>query len=74
MRYTNGYGLDQNYASGVGWFRRAAELGHAGAQYMMGIAYSTGRGIDPDAATAAKWFETSAGQGNAHAQYQIGEA
>jgi TPR repeat protein len=54
-------------------FRVAAELGHAGAQYLLAIAYHTGRGVDLDYQEARHWFEASAQQGHGGAQYQLGD-
>jgi adenylate cyclase len=51
---------------------RAANLGFAKEQYMLGKAYRDGLGATPDPAAAAHWFERSAEQGYAPAQRNIG--
>ncbi len=51
---------------------RAASLGFAKEQYLLGRAYRDGSGAAPDPAAAAHWFERSAEQGYAAAQRNIG--
>jgi class 3 adenylate cyclase len=51
---------------------RAAHLGFAKEQYVLGRAYRDGIGIVPDPAAAAHWFERSAAQGYAPAQRNVG--
>ena len=59
---------------GEGWYRMAAELGHAEAQYNLGVMYATGEGVHEDDAEAARWYRRAAEQGNAEAQFHLGEA
>ncbi len=51
---------------------RAANLGFAKEQYLLGKAYRDGIGATADPAAAAYWFERSAEQGYAAAQRNIG--
>jgi class 3 adenylate cyclase len=51
---------------------RAANLGFAKEQYLLGKAYRDGLGATPDPAAAAHWFERSAEQGYAPAQRNTG--
>ena len=51
---------------------RAANLGFAKEQYLLGRAYRDGIGATADPAAAAYWFERSAEQGYAAAQRNIG--
>ena len=51
---------------------RAADLGFAKEQYVLGRAYRDGIGARPDRAAAAHWFERSAEQGYAPAQRNTG--
>jgi TPR repeat protein len=44
-------------------FRKAAELGHARAQYALGAAYTAGRGIRKDPVEAYAWIRLSAKPG-----------
>ena len=39
--------------------RRAADQGHADAQYWLGVVYSEGAGVSKDSTEAAKWFRLS---------------
>ncbi|NQU59261.1 MAG: sel1 repeat family protein, partial [Rhodospirillales bacterium] len=54
------------------WFRRAANKGHAGAQYNLGIMSYLGQGMDQDYAQAAHWFHKAGEQDHAAAQYNLG--
>jgi TPR repeat protein len=56
----------------VASFRSAAEQGHAGAAYALGLAYSSGRGVEKDLQIAANWLNTAADRGDARAQYLAG--
>ena len=61
-----------NYSEAVKYFRAAAELGYAEAQYFLGKSYMDGTGIDQDYNEAAKWLLKAAEQGNNEAQKEIG--
>lgn len=74
LRYTNGQGLAQDYATAADWFNRSARLNYAPAQYMLGIAYTSGRGVYVNNAAALNLFTAAARQGHARAQYQLGNA
>ncbi|MGL6175739.1 MAG: tetratricopeptide repeat protein, partial [Vibrionaceae bacterium] len=52
------------------WLRRAAEQGHAEAQYALGMWYAYGRGVEQDLQQAYAWLSTAAVAGQAQA---IGE-
>ncbi len=54
------------------WYRRAAEQGHAQAQYNLGLMYANGQGVPQDEQEAVKWFRLGAEQGYAIAQYTLG--
>ncbi|MBR5848291.1 MAG: sel1 repeat family protein, partial [Bacteroidaceae bacterium] len=57
------------------WYRKAAELGNAGAQYKLGWYYvNSDEGIDKDLSEAVsfKWYRKAAEQGHAGAQYGLG--
>lgn len=68
LRYRNG----QNGKQAALWFQKAAEQGHAKAQYNLGVAYTTALGVDHDDAEARKWLLKSAQQGFANAQFNMG--
>ncbi|MBQ4314147.1 MAG: sel1 repeat family protein, partial [Lentisphaeria bacterium] len=50
------------------WYRKAAEQGHATAQYNLGLCYYLGQGVTKDLAEAVKWLRKSAEQGYKDAQ------
>ena len=56
----------------VACFRRAAEHGHAKAQFNLGVCYDKGQGVPQDYAEAARWYRMSAEQGDAKAQFNLG--
>ena len=51
-----GLGVSQDMAEAVTWYRKAADQGHAGAQYYLGIAYHKGQGVPADQIEAYKWL------------------
>jgi TPR repeat protein len=57
-----------DYATSIVWFRKAAEQGHASAQYNLGMMYLKGQGVTHNYQEAAKWFQKAAEQGHAKAQ------
>ena len=46
--YQNGYGVDKNNSTAVGWYRKAAEQGNAIAQVSLGVMYEFGWGVNKD--------------------------
>jgi TPR repeat protein len=62
--YRNGEGLSQDYAEALQWFRKAAEHGHAQAQYNLGNMYLKGQGVTQDREEARKWFTRAAEDGH----------
>lgn len=59
-------------AEAVRWFRMAAEQGHAGAQFNLGLMYAEGRSVPEDHAAAVDWYRMAAEQGHAEAQTNLG--
>lgn len=55
----------------AGWFRRAAEAGHAAAQGNLGVMHATGAGVPADQAQAAQWYRRAAEQGHAVSQTNL---
>ena len=51
-------------AEAVEWLHRAAEQGHASAQFDLSIMYSLGDGVAKDKAKAKKWKEKAGAQGH----------
>ena len=62
--YSIGQGVPQDYKEAMKWFRKAAEQGHAIAQYNLGFMYYKGRGIPQDYVESYAWFNISAAQGD----------
>ena len=54
--YDNGQGVRQDYAEAFRWFRKAAEQGHAEAQYNLGEMYHIGQGVRQDLHLSKEWF------------------
>jgi TPR repeat protein len=53
-------------------FTKAADQGHAQAQYNLGVMYENGQGVEQDFKEAVKWYQKAADQGLAYAQYNLG--
>lgn len=58
--------------AGVEWYRRAATLGDADAQAMLGYFYQKGEHVIADPKAAIQWYLAAADQGNAAAQNNLG--
>ena len=58
--------------SAVKWCQKAAELGHADAQFNLGAGYDWGRGVRQDMEQAVEWYQKAAAQGLAGAQCSLG--
>ena len=56
----------------IGWYKRAAELGHPEAQYNLGIAYIEGIGVPYDPQQAASYFDNAAKGDIMEAAYNLG--
>ena len=65
-------GKKQDYAEAAKWYRKAAEMGYAEAQYHLGYMYNKGKGVTQDYTEALKWFRKGADQGYAKAQNGLG--
>ena len=64
--------MDYDLEAAAGWFHRAAEQGHAGAQFNLGLLYAEGQGVPQDSTKAVEWFTKAAEQGNVDAQNNLG--
>ena len=69
--YRKGRGVPQDAAGAVAWYRRAAEQGHARAQYNLGGMYRKGRGVPQDAAEAHMWLSIAASRSTGAEREQI---
>ncbi|WP_167853571.1 SEL1-like repeat protein [Roseovarius aestuariivivens] len=63
--------LSENRA--VDLLSRAAALGGADAQYLLGQLYLTGTGVEKDATSAYTWYLAAANQNMAEAQYTLSQ-
>jgi Caspase domain/Sel1 repeat len=61
-------------ADAVALFRKAAEAGHAGAIYNLGLAFANGAGVVKDSSEAVRWYRKAADAGNAAAMGSLGLA
>jgi Asp-tRNA(Asn)/Glu-tRNA(Gln) amidotransferase A subunit family amidase len=68
--YANGYGVPEDDAEAVRWYRMAAEQGSADAQSNLGVMYANGEGVVQDDARAYLWFNlaVAASQGDERAR------
>jgi hypothetical protein len=66
-------GYPRDLEKAVQWYQRAADRGHAEAQYQMAISCLKGRGLQQDDVQAAVWYRRAAEQDHGSAQYQLGE-
>lgn len=62
----------KDYPVAVKAFLSAAEKGHAGAQYRLGVCYYKGRGVKKDWNEAFRWFYEAARQDDPDALYRLG--
>ena len=65
-------GAALDYVAAADWYRKAADLGHADAQLLLGLAYRHGTGVERDEVEAARWCRKAAEQGCARAQFVLG--
>ncbi|HEX9790037.1 MAG TPA: cell division protein FtsZ [Kiloniellales bacterium] len=71
-RYYHGQSVRKNLALAQRAYRKAAEMGHAGAQNRLGWMYEKGEGVDADYNEAVKWYRAAAEQGHVNAMNDLG--
>ena len=64
--------LSSDKAQAARLFKQAADYGHAGAQYYLGMIYEQGAGVPKDVAAALNWYRQSAPNGYAEAGITLG--
>ena len=74
--YLSGNDRDGNLAAvdpatGLRWFRRAAERGNVPAQYKLATLYELGHGTPRDFAEAETWYERAASRGHVRAMHNL---
>ena len=72
VQLAEGDGVPKNYAAATEFYRKAAQAGHAAAQYDLAYLYENGLGVAQDCKQAAFWYRKSAEQGDAEAQNNLG--
>jgi hypothetical protein len=72
--YSFGDDAGKDAVKAAGWFRKAAEQGHADAQFNLGLCYCYGNGASKDSVKAAGWYRKAAEQGHAGAQHNLDAA
>lgn len=73
--YEKGQGVAKDGTKAVTWYRRAAESGHAAAQYRLAVGYAFGlAGLPRNESTAVAWLRKSAESGYKRAQKTLGRA
>ena len=66
-----GSGFRHDKQEAADGFRKAAELGHAEAQYRLGRMYAEGDGLPQDTAQALEWLRKAGDRGAAEAWYRL---
>jgi TPR repeat protein len=69
-----GYAQQKDHEQAGDLFRKAAEQGHADAQYWLGQFLITGLGMPKDLEQGVSWTRKAADQGHADAQFAMGNA
>ena len=72
QRLYYGRGCDRDLPAAVEAFRKAAEMGYANAEYMLGTCYHNGYGVGQDMKQAVEWCERAAIHGHAQAMFEMG--
>ena len=70
--YYYGKGVPKDNQKATMWFRKAAEQGHADAQFVLGLMYAKGEGLEKNDWKATEWFRKAAEQGHADSQFNLG--
>jgi TPR repeat protein len=65
-------GDEPDFQQAMECYRKAAQQGHAAAQFNLGQMYAHGRGVPRDDAAALNWIRKAADGGNAAAQHDLG--
>ena len=72
VMYDEGEGVPEDDKEAVKWYRKAAEQGHAGAQFNLALMYEEGEGVLEDKKEAVKWYFRAVPQGHVGAQLNLG--
>lgn len=66
-------GTERDLPAAIGWFRRAAQNGHAAAALKYAAYLEAGEGVPMDTAAANRWYRIAAERGNPAAQFQVAQ-
>jgi TPR repeat protein len=66
------YWIEMDYAEAVKWYHKAAEQGHANAQFSLGVCFMNGQGVAKDPVEAMKWYRKAIEHGHPDAQFSLG--
>lgn len=72
MQYFSGNDVPQDFHEAFQYFHRAAQAGHAGAQYWTANCYFDGKGVQKSYVNAAIWFIKAAEQSHPSALHNLG--
>jgi TPR repeat protein len=72
LMYERGIGVAKDAKEARVWYRKAAVLGNANAQFNLAVLYENGHGGDVDFAQANHWYRQAARQGDALAIGNLG--
>ena len=64
-------GVEENLKQAAFLFKRAADQGHAKAQYKLGLCYEKGEGVKKNLTKAIQYYTLAADQGNTKAQQNL---
>jgi len=67
-----GWGVAEDKEKAFPWYLKAAEEGHAEAQFYVGLCYSKGEGVLQDSDKSFQWYMKAAEQGYPQAQFNVG--
>lgn len=65
-------GVAQDYAQALIYFRKAAEMGLAAAQFNVGFFYENGHGVSQNCQEAVKWYKMAAEKGYEESYVNLG--
>jgi len=69
--YEIGKGVTKDVEKAKEWHTKAAEQGHAEAQFSLGYCYENGQSVPKDLKKAVEWYTKAAEQGNDHAKKSL---
>ena len=67
VMYDNGYGVVQDTAEAVKWYRLSAEQGVARAQNNLGVMYELGKGVVQNYTLSHMWYNLASANGDKEA-------